>query len=344
MKDKIMAVQTRLYPLDYLRGICAFSIMIYHYLLWQGVVFNANDVLQRLGIYGVSIFYVLSGLTLYCVYQNQDFSVMNNIKRFFKKRIVRIFPLFIVATMVVFFATKSMDWLRFFLNITGLFSIIDWSGYLVVGGWSIGNELSFYLIFPIAMLCLNKNKVLFYGLWVMSLVFYIYFSSKIGQGTSFSAGNIWEVYTNPLNQVFLFLSGLFIAHELVSKTVNQYINVFLFLLSILVFVAFPLENITDLIRLKGRFILTLASFLIVISFFKLYYPLPRIIHTPFALLGEMSYSIYLLHSIVFQIIKKIMVFIPFLLPWIMPISIITTLLVSYFSYYYFEQYFMKKVK
>ena len=62
----------RLYNLDYLRGIVAFGIMIYHYFLWTFGKFSADTFIGRLGIYGVSIFYVLSGLTLYYVYYERD--------------------------------------------------------------------------------------------------------------------------------------------------------------------------------------------------------------------------------------------------------------------------------
>lgn len=58
----------RLHNLDYLRGIAASVIMIYHLSSW---VFGRHDVgsfLGKSGVYGVSIFYILSGLTLFYVY------------------------------------------------------------------------------------------------------------------------------------------------------------------------------------------------------------------------------------------------------------------------------------
>ena len=61
----------RLYNLDYLRGLVTFGIMIYHYLSWTLGKFTADTFMGRVGIYGVSIFYVLSGLTLYYVYYDK---------------------------------------------------------------------------------------------------------------------------------------------------------------------------------------------------------------------------------------------------------------------------------
>ena len=55
--------------LDYFRGICALSIMIYHYSWFVlGQKYTSDNVIGRIGIYGVSLFYVLSGLTMFLVY------------------------------------------------------------------------------------------------------------------------------------------------------------------------------------------------------------------------------------------------------------------------------------
>ena len=57
MKDRIES-------LDWLRGLMAVSIMIYH--LTGGLFFtlDSSSVLGRLGVYGVSVFFVLSGLSM----------------------------------------------------------------------------------------------------------------------------------------------------------------------------------------------------------------------------------------------------------------------------------------
>ena len=83
----------RLYNLDYLRGLAAFGIMIYHYLSWTLGKFTADTFMGRLGIYGVSIFYILSGLTLFCVYNDKMTLSKKDVATFFKKRVFSIFPL-----------------------------------------------------------------------------------------------------------------------------------------------------------------------------------------------------------------------------------------------------------
>ncbi|HEX6179628.1 MAG TPA: hypothetical protein VFZ47_00205, partial [Chitinophagaceae bacterium] len=53
----------RLHSLDYLRGLAAFGIMAYHFMMWTMGEMDSSRKMGRVGIYGVSIFYVLSGLT-----------------------------------------------------------------------------------------------------------------------------------------------------------------------------------------------------------------------------------------------------------------------------------------
>ncbi|HOY69302.1 MAG TPA: hypothetical protein PLZ85_00405 [Methylotenera sp.] len=54
----------RLDSLDWLRGLLAFSIMIYHLTSWEISPLESSHLLGRLGIYGVSMFFLLSGLSM----------------------------------------------------------------------------------------------------------------------------------------------------------------------------------------------------------------------------------------------------------------------------------------
>lgn len=83
----------RLECLDYLRGVCAFGIMIYHYYIHIIELPNTENILSRFGFYGVSIFYILSGIALTHVYLYKMEFNNKDILLFFKKRIFRIFPL-----------------------------------------------------------------------------------------------------------------------------------------------------------------------------------------------------------------------------------------------------------
>ena len=88
----------RLFNLDYLRGLAAFGIMLYHYTLWTKGLQSSADFLGRVGVYGVAIFYILSGLTLSYVYSDRLKFTAADLWDFAKKRIFRILPLLWLVT------------------------------------------------------------------------------------------------------------------------------------------------------------------------------------------------------------------------------------------------------
>lgn len=285
----------RLYTLDYLRGFAALGIMLYHYLAWAYEGFDASTTLGRVGVYGVSIFYVLSGLTLHVVYRDK----MNNllqVKDFFTKRFFRIYPLLwiatILATMFVIFGGEMPGRMRFLLNITGLFGFVKPHDTIANGAWSIGNELVFYLVFPLLILAM-KRKLLFIPV-VISLVLYLVFAFALIDENKILAEN-WPVYTNPLNQLFLFVAG-FALGSLDYK--NTRLALVMLVSAIAIFILMPTEgDLVNTVVGYERLIYTLLSIIICYSFYMLNSKLP-FLHKPLSKLGEASYSVYLLHPIV----------------------------------------------
>ncbi|WP_404479139.1 hypothetical protein ACI06P_26325 [Sphingobacterium sp. ML3W] len=79
--------------------------MIYHY---SNMVAPIPDysILSKFGYYGVSIFYILSGLTLFHVCEHRFNFTFSEIKVFFKKRVFRIFPLLILTTLLSIYFVK----------------------------------------------------------------------------------------------------------------------------------------------------------------------------------------------------------------------------------------------
>lgn len=338
-----MTNQLRLYNLDYLRGLAAFGIMIYHYLTWALGTFSANTFVGRIGIYGVSIFYVLSGLTLFFVYYDKMNFSRQEIFVFFKKRIFRIFPLLWFVTIIgILLSRKTPDFFDLFLNLTGLFGFVKWNVYFSAGIWSIGNELVFYTFFPCFVLFAKSNRLLLAGLSVVLLLFYLYFAfGKLDPALTLSEQ--WRDYVNPLNQVFLFLGGFLIGLLFNKSKVNNIVIITLLLIGLLLFILHPTQgSAISLVTGANRLIFTFCCFLICFSFYKLSFRLPSIIHNPLTLLGEASYSIYLLHPIIYTFVGLFLsqYFPAYKLSQIF-LSIFLTLCVSYFTYEYFEKYFMR---
>jgi exopolysaccharide production protein ExoZ len=345
-----MKENKRLYSLDYLRGLAALGIMIYHYLSWEYGTFEADSFLGRIGIYGVAVFYVLSGLTLYHVYfHKMDFN-FGSLSDFYIKRIFRIFPLlWLVMLITIYLAEQKPDGYTVFLNFTGLFSVLSWDNYIGVGVWSIGNELVFYLFFALFIVLSKKQKGWFYALSAAILLLHFYFAFFMLQEES-DLSRQWAVYVNPLNQVFLFLAGYLIGWWGEGREVPYYLSFILLALSVAAFIFYPVEG--DQIMLvtnTNRLVFTGICLLLCFAIYKTDFSLPPFLHQKLRMLGEASYSVYLLHPIVLHYVKLGFAalgaqYMTFSVPAQLYTAGLLTLLISYQVYKRFEKLFMKAGK
>lgn len=337
----------RLYNLDYLRGIAAFGIMLFHYLAWSQGRFTADEFMGRVGVYGVSIFYVLSGLTLYYVYFDKMQPVREEVIAFFRKRFFRIFPLLWLVTIAAVILKRELpNFTDLFLNLSGLFGFVKWDVYFSAGVWSIGNELVFYVFFPFFILFTKKLKPLMVLLSIAIFGLYLYFAFwRID--SSQTLDHEWREYVNPLNQVFLFLGGFLIGLFFQNTRIKNSTVLVLLLLALGIFTFYPASaNPITLVTGTNRLVFTACCFVICLCFYKLTFQFPGFIHKPLTLLGEASYSVYLLHPIVWAfssaawgLFNRYLFQLP--QPVMLVMSIVATLAVSYFVYQYFEKYFMK---
>lgn len=338
---------TRLHNLDYLRGLAAFSIMIFHYAGFiYKMKFSPDDFMQKIGIYGVSIFYVLSGLTLFHVYSGSMKPDREGLVNFFLKRGVRIMPLLWVVSFSYILLWGWPGLKVLFVNLTGLTSLLALIGpgyFYGTGLWSIGNELIFYLFFPLFMFLLHKQTWLLALLSVLLFVIYCFFAFYLMTRYE-NVFDAWNTYVNPLNQVFLFLSGFLAGIFLKDYKASNSIMLLLLMLSVTIFVFYPVQGRDAIALMTGgtRMLYTALSVLICVTAYKITYQLPALIDKPLRILGEISYSLYLLHPVVWFTLKfgsKNYYTLP--VPVISVVSVVGTLVLSYLSYIYFEKYFIQ---
>lgn len=292
----------RLDSLDYLRGLAALGIMIYHVVTWTDASQPADSFLGRIGVYGVSIFYVLSGLTLQHVYF-ENMTDAASVRQFFIRRVFRIFPLLWLATLAsIALAQQWPNLGDLFLNLTGLFGFVAWDNYFATGAWSIGNELVFYALFPIIVLA-ARTRV---GLAVIGSILgvvYLYFAF-VALPASSTLAEGWGTYVNPLNQAFLFFCGFLIGHLLHGLRASQLLVHLALWVGVLAFLLWPTSSESiDLVTGWDRIVFTAICVAICAGAYKLELALPRSVHAPLVLLGHASYSVYLLHPIVFRALE-----------------------------------------
>lgn len=337
----------RFETLDWFRGGMAVSIVLYHYISWYIKLIDSGSVIGRLGIYAVSSFYILSGLSLAIVYNNKMKSI-KNIKSFIIRRILRIFPLLWFATVtyiiihripqyhIAFPTTKDL-----FLNFTGLYGFVNPRGYILVGGWSIGNELVFYLIFPLIIYMYDRSVSLGNVLLVISVMIEIVFSFHILTPND-TISNQWSIYINPFNQLFLFILGIAIYYNFNKLENRKLINV-LGIVSILVFVFYPVSgNQINIVTGYNRFIFSILCCIIILMFWKIKRFPSKVFRNLFSTIGVSTYSIYLLHHNVVLIVKLFMDRVGFSQVYMLiVISIIVTIGFSFCVYRYLEKPFIK---
>ena len=338
--------KTRLYNLDYLRGLAAFGIMIYHYLSWTTGQFAADTFLGRIGIYGVSIFYILSGLTLYYVYNDKIQWSRPSIVRYFKKRVLRIFPLlWLVTFLAIVLAQKTPDYYELVLNLTGLFGFIQWDTYFSSGIWSIGNELVFYVFCPIFILLARSSRPLFIVLSTALFSIFLYFTF-VKLNPELALREQWSNYVNPLNQVFLFLGGFLIGLCFSHIRMSNGTLVSMLVVGLGLFVFWPAQgNTIHLVTGPNRLIFTFCSFLICFCIYKLTFSLPKYLRRPLVFLGNTSYSVYLLHPIAHDLTGRLRTHtVNFPESVRLLGSVVLTLVLAYFTFEYFEKFFIKRGK
>ncbi|HRD70981.1 MAG TPA: acyltransferase [Legionella sp.] len=266
--------------------------------------------------YAVTGFFMLSGMILTHVYQQQNFSIKGNIYNFYTKRFSRIYPLYILPLLFLipiklvesfkpeYIPTGSLNpaqlayvrdcsWGNFVLQFLGLQSIIAGLSQAPYGwnipGWSVSTEMGFYLLFPFIIPGINKMPkrpliALFIILIVIAMVLGYWLSTYPHASQS---ALISFVYMNPLIRLVEFALGI-ISYKLCQerKKSSFFLFIFIFFLVVEMF----------LILVLPQFIFLPVPFHLIVILMYLMVFNPGLMRARIlVLLGNSSYSLYLLH-------------------------------------------------
>jgi peptidoglycan/LPS O-acetylase OafA/YrhL len=350
--------------LNGLRFIAAVLVIIDHTELFKSYLgmptLWANSYSAYLGAFGVSIFFVLSGfLITYLLLEEQKVGSIQ-IKHFYLRRILRIWPLYYLLVLLGFFVAPHLDFLQVpnystemgeslerLLLFTGLAANVAFVYFPTVAFanilWSVAVEEQFYLLWPHVIKI--KQKLL----WIMLFLLVGYLALKL------YAGNLdrqLELLVIRTRFSAMILGGIgaylvFTKHALISYLYSRITQVLLFL----VFGLLLLDKVDfkSLELFQDEFLSLVVCGLILNiatnpnSILKLEYPLLNYF-------GKISYGLYVYHLFAVVIVLKLM---PVVLPlqdwspWISyPVSLGLILLlttgISHLSYKYFESYFLRK--
>lgn len=160
-----MARPTRLYGLQHLRFFAAFAVLAHHIL--EEAAGSSLAIVPasatRVGACGVDIFFVISGLVMW--HTTGGFSAQTSARRFFSRRLTRIFPSYwaCVAIMVVL-AGSGLAFKHMELDAVGISESVfllpptTSSGLILGVAWTLIYELYFYLVCTV-VLCLPWQRL-----------------------------------------------------------------------------------------------------------------------------------------------------------------------------------------
>lgn len=311
------------------------------------------------GKLGVTLFFVLSGfLITYLLLAEASFQEIN-IKKFYLRRILRIWPLYFLIIVLAFWILPNIDFFLLpgfekdilykdllwklplyaliFPNLaSAFFGIIPYASQT----WSIGSEEQFYLVWPILLKHFKKHRILL----MVFVIFSYLFVSKILE-SNFSdflpRKNELRLFWLSLNIDCMAIGGIYaILLFQKNKSLKILLNNGLFY-SILVLALCFIFSGLKIPHIHFEFYALLFG-IIILNFAANEKINVSLENKFFNYLGNISYGLYMYHIIGIVLALTIAIFININSNWLIyPLSLAFTIILAGLSYKYFETPFLK---
>lgn len=295
----------RHHALDLTRGLCALTVSQYHFMTWNGIA-----TVESMGTFAVYTFFVLSAVTMMMVYGGKFASGIapQAAREFFRNRFARLMPLLALVAVLAYVRqaiSGTIDLTGMLLTGSGLMAL-HMPGYLSnsVGAWSLGIELAFYAVFPVIVILARSWR----DFVVAALVLLI--GQHLVLWRIAASEQFWHYYVSNLIFAPFFALGCLIACDHRGR------NVFMLpiaLVGLVVLLGFSFAIKTNLMQDQiSYFALTMLCAFTIWAAWRSDVP---IIIVPFgAFLGDISYSLYLSHWLVNDVLRVL--HLPLALHWI----------------------------
>ncbi|TDX00072.1 acyltransferase family protein [Dinghuibacter silviterrae] len=290
---------SKLAYIDCLRGVAILMVIMVH---TAQSVSQPNPhilLLAGYGRIGVQLFFLLSAYTL-CLSMTKRH---DGITIFYIRRYFRIAPIYYLGILLYFLLSRysGLPVLRgfgsytCFTTVANVFLLHGASpvavNAAVPGGWSIGTEVLFYLMFPFIFMIYSKIKHKIFYLLIPILFFLVaYVTSRLHFRSQPEEEDYYFYYI--INQLPVFSTGI---SFFFAKSWFQRINPKLFLP--IFFVLFILSFLLS-VKLTSRiavfpFVAAISFIFLVLAFENISWLNSKIL----ARIGQLSYSIYIIHFI-----------------------------------------------
>ncbi len=313
------------------------------------------------GELGVSFFFVLSGFLIsYLLIKEKEMTNKIDVKAFYIRRILRIWPLYYFVVLfgfLVFPALKAhfgqvpnetsnpLLCLTFLNNFDRIYNG-DADASVITIMWSVAIEEQFYLIWPILFFLIpSKNyRYIFVAVMLISTLFrnFYFHKTKIDYHT---LGVISDMAIGGLG-AYLILNSFYFFNKIKNLSKNA---IFILYLSVVALIVFKQEIFaTTTMQVLKRLIMACIFIMVILeqnfaekSLFKVgnWNIISR--------LGKYTYGLYCLHGIAvlatITILKKYNLLNDSWQIWLLqlPLALLLSILISWISYTYFESWFLK---
>ena len=282
-----------------LRFVAALLVVVTHSTFYAHERLDPSVVVWRGGTVGVDIFFVISGFVM--MVTANPFEVRGGWKNFAVRRLVRIVPMYWIATTLKIATIIALPGAVLHAALT------PWSGVasylflptrnpggsvepLVGPGWTLNFEMMFYAVFAIGLL-LRRNVLVF-----ASAVLIVIGSLQTVRGSG--AWPTWAFYFDQI--VLYFVVGMLVGKLAISANPrrNLLIALGVALAGVLTCTAIP-HGVGWARNAPFREAVVAALFLTVVLAERLW---RKILPRPVLFMGDASYSLYLFHSMLAPIV------------------------------------------
>ncbi len=310
-KVKLVSSVENLGYIDILRGIAILMVMLVHTSQAVNGVSKLVGDIDRYGQMGVQLFFVASAYTL-CCSRIKRAKEKKLLVSFWIRRFFRIAPLYYVAIIAYFLAESNMHILTLIKMPYSLYNfetitanilfihgfVLAANNNIVPGGWSIGTEMAFYLLFPLLFDLFDRAYKQYgitslYGLVGLSMVLSIASHLALQQFLAINLNDNSFIYYNLINQLPVFLLGMTIFfHHHYTIPIQLSIPI-----QVATFVVVTIVGIILLSSKQYWLVGTLLPVIAGISFVFLLNILKELKYSNIFLaeIGRASYSMYIFH-------------------------------------------------
>ena len=330
--------------LNGIRAIAVLIVVVWHTDQFSYLFNNLPKKFYLNGMAGraVDIFFVLSGfLITFLLLKEKEKTKTIDIKKFYLRRILRIWPLYyliILASMfLMYFGFKSMFFYIFLMaNISYLLHIDILS---ITQLWSVGIEEQFYLIWPTIIKRTTNYFYIFLGIFIggclLRIVAFYLFRDTFPNLVSF-------LYLYRINIMSLGAFGALLYHT------NHKWLVFIFnkKIQLLSWAVLIFSILFEPLQLRGYINAEINAVFYLVIILNIATNPKTIISLEnkfFNIVGRFSYGIYMYHMSIIYLVSFSLNLNHLKLNYylIQIVVVVITFVVSVFSYKYVESYFLR---